>query len=206
MGVSCSQCVVDPLACGRAYTQNRPSDKQHPDPPRKRPPPPVRSSKSLALHETSAVLGRGPRGLWFILVFGKTGSTDQDPHPYGTLGGRDEGHCSAGADRIGAALKVSQQGRLGVTFLEQEKRPQVVRLTPVMARRGQALTHYRDEQTAFSPLRAKPRKKIDARPFTQELNRQWKDLAQAAAEHEIAWIETITGGQFPRLPMERVAS
>ncbi len=42
--------------------------------------------------------------------------------------------------------------------------------------------------------------------FTPELKRTWQDLAQAAAGHEIQWIETITGGQFPGLPMERVAS
>lgn len=40
--------------------------------------------------------------------------------------------------------------------------------------------------------------------FTAERLATWTALARSAAEHEIAWMQTITAGQFPGLPLARV--
>lgn len=42
--------------------------------------------------------------------------------------------------------------------------------------------------------------------FSADLEAHWTGLAEDAAAHEIAWMETITGGQFPGLPPDRVAA
>jgi ribonucleoside-diphosphate reductase beta chain len=40
--------------------------------------------------------------------------------------------------------------------------------------------------------------------FTSALQAQFLTLAQKAAEHEIAWMTAITGGQFPGLPLSHI--
>lgn len=40
--------------------------------------------------------------------------------------------------------------------------------------------------------------------FTPDRMADWTGLARAAAQHEMAWMEAMTGGQFPGLPLARV--
>ena len=42
--------------------------------------------------------------------------------------------------------------------------------------------------------------------FSPSLMASWHDLAREAAAHEIAWMQSITGGQFPGLPADRITA